>query len=292
MQQALLRMVQHQLGRAWASWLQQYAELQRQRQLLRGVGARISYPRLSACYTYWRHDWLRQVELERAAARRAIEAAEAAARKAAAEAAAAQKRHLLRRLHQMHVRDFTPRPPNAAHAAYLVWRLESRLGTTPPALMHKRPVGKTRRPPSLRLRDQPRASPLLMRPRCGAPPSLAVALGPPSLWSEYERRLQASIAYDVVSGAPADRHAASMITQHVEGNTDGAVMASKAPQRPFSAQPVCSNGASVQVGMVRSWEAPSAARPGSARLRPRHRTPPVAVGDYQPREGVYRGPAG
>ncbi len=288
MQHAAARIFRQQLARGWASWLAAYGEERHQQQLFLLVGSRLSRPKLSACYAHWRRDWLDRLAAERAAA--AAAAAKAAAKRAAAEAAAAaaaerQRRQVLTRLYRMHSVEFPPPGPNAARAARLVANLEARLDS--PALRHKARRWGT--PPDIDW-VQPHV-PHSPRVRSPSPPSLAIAIGPPSLYSEYERRVQEDIDADLADVvAPST---ATATQDHTEGPS--ALVASSTrssqrerpvsarpaglvsppmPKRPLTAQPAMRYQPKVRFENTRA--SPLLVELGSARAAPAHRKAPSA----------------
>ena len=54
---AARRITQAALSRGWSTWIDQYFEAKRERQLLRAAGARLTRPALSACLSMWQREW-------------------------------------------------------------------------------------------------------------------------------------------------------------------------------------------------------------------------------------------
>ena len=54
---AARRITQAALSRGWSTWIDQYFEVKRERQLLRAAGARLTRPALSACLSMWQREW-------------------------------------------------------------------------------------------------------------------------------------------------------------------------------------------------------------------------------------------
>ena len=63
---AARRICQIAISSCWNAWLDNYLEFVRQRGLLRGAGARLTKPKLTACFKHWLHDWEHAEKLRRA----------------------------------------------------------------------------------------------------------------------------------------------------------------------------------------------------------------------------------
>ena len=59
------RLMNAGLARGWSAWHGLYAERRRKRNMLRQVGARLTKPKLLACYAHWRKGWEIEVHVSR-----------------------------------------------------------------------------------------------------------------------------------------------------------------------------------------------------------------------------------
>jgi len=201
----------HQLAHRWELWHAVYMNQCHHQRLFKLVGSHFTCTTLIACFAHWRSDWLQRIRAERVAAEAAEDKAmaeRAAAKQAVAKATERQRRQVLMGLYRMHTpSQFPAAGPNAARTARLVAHLEAKLAVahagvgasllprrqTPDWVsadldhrdwVHLDHLGRVQ--PIMRHRIAPRL-------HCPSPPSLAIAIGPPSLYTDYERHVQLGI---------------------------------------------------------------------------------------------------
>ena len=56
-QQGMKRLMNQGLARGWSAWHGMWSEKVRKKNMLKQAGARLTKPKLAACYTHWRRDW-------------------------------------------------------------------------------------------------------------------------------------------------------------------------------------------------------------------------------------------
>lgn len=201
----------HQLAHRWKLWHAVYKNQCHLQRLFKLVGSRFTCSTLTACFAHWRSDWLQRIRAERVAAEAAgakAMAERAAAEQTVAKATERQRRQVLMGLYRMHTpSQFPAAGPNAARTARLVAHLEAKLAVAHAGVgasllprrqapdwvsadldhrdwVHLDHLGRVQ--PIMRHRIAPRL-------HCPSPPSLAIAVGPPSLYTDYERQVQLGI---------------------------------------------------------------------------------------------------
>ena len=120
-QLGIKRMINGAIARGWSAWHDKWAEKQRQHNLLKKAGGRLTKPKLSAAYNHWLRDWSIAQEREKALAQEGRTADEAKKALSLRQEVSARTRRSRRRTPPRTRRSHRPPalrlPPRPAHPA-------------------------------------------------------------------------------------------------------------------------------------------------------------------------------